>query len=126
MSSIHYGHSGRDTMLRHVSDIWWPKIHREAVTTAKCCDQCNAAGKNIKSLLKQTQFGKIPRSEKSNDEVALDFAGPFQNAEYGKKYLLEGVDSFSASPDAQFLHKPTTKKVIELLIYSTVRHTETN
>ena len=111
MSSIHYGHPGRDTMLRHVSDIWWPKIHREAVTTAKCCDQCYAAGKNIKSLLKLTQFGKIPRSEKSNDEVALGF----QNAEYGKKYLLEGVDSFSAWPDAQFSHNPTTKKVIEFL-----------
>ena len=100
-------------MLRYVADIWWPKIHREVVTTAKSCDQCNAAGKNIKSLLKQNQFGKIPKSEKPNDEIALDFAGPFQNAEHGTKYLLLAVDNFSAWPDALFLHKPTTKKVIE-------------
>ena len=76
MSSIHYGHLGRDTMLRYISDIWWPKIHREVVTTAKCCDQCNNAGKNIKPLLKQKQFGEIPKSEKANDEIALDFAVP--------------------------------------------------
>ena len=47
MSSIHYRHPGRDTMLRYISDIWWPQIHREVVTTAKCCDQCNNAGKTL-------------------------------------------------------------------------------
>ena len=102
-------------MLRHISDIWWPKIHHEVVTTANCCDQCNTAGKNIKPILKQKQFGKIPKSEKPNDETAQDFAGPFQNKEPGKKYLLESMDSFSAWSDALFLHKPTTKKVIEFL-----------
>ena len=81
MSLIHYGHSGRDIMLRYFPDIWWPKIHREVVTTAKCCDQCNLACKNIKPLLKQKQFGQTPKSENPNDEIALDFAGPFQNAE---------------------------------------------
>ena len=47
MNSIDYGHPGKDIMLRYISDIWWPKIHREVVTTAKCCDQCNRAGKYI-------------------------------------------------------------------------------
>ena len=98
MSSIHYGHPGRDTMLRYISDIWWPKIHLEVVTTAKCCDPCNNAGKNTKPLLKQKQFGKIPKSENANDEIALDFAGPFQNAEHGRKYLLVAIDNFSAWP----------------------------
>ena len=66
-------------------------------------------------MLKQKQFGEIPKSEKANDEIALDFAGPFQNAEHGKKYLLVAIDNFSAWPDALFLHKLTTKKVIEFL-----------
>ena len=66
-------------------------------------------------MLKQKQFGEIPKSEKANDEIALDFAGPFQNAEHGKKYLLVAIDNFSTWPDALFLHKPTTKKVIEFL-----------
>ena len=39
MSSIHYGYPGRDTMLRYISDIWWPKFHREVVTTAKSVQQ---------------------------------------------------------------------------------------
>ena len=115
MSSIHYGHPGRDTMLRYVADIWWPKIHREVINTTKCCEQCSEAGKNVKTLLKQSQFGEIPKSKEPNEEIALDFAGPFQNAEHGKKYLLVAIDNYSAWPDALFLHKPTTKKVIEFL-----------
>ena len=82
------------------------------VTTANCCDQCNNAGKNIKPLLKQKQFEKS-QIGKPNDEIALDFAGPFQNTEHRKKYLLRAIDKFSAWPDALFLHKPTTKKAIE-------------
>ena len=87
MSSIHYGHPGRDTMLRYVADIWWPKIHREVINTAKCCEQCSKAGKNVKTLLKQSQFEVIPKSKEPNEEIALDFAGPFQNAEHGKKFV---------------------------------------
>ena len=37
----------------------------------------------------------------------------FQNAQHGKIFLLVSLDSFSAWPDAMFLHEPTTKKVIE-------------
>ena len=100
-------------MLRYVADIWWPKIHREVINTAKCFQQCSKAGKNVKTLLKQSQFGEIPKSKEPNEEIALDFAGPFQNAEHGKKYLLVAIDNYSAWPDALFSHKPTTKKVIE-------------
>ena len=110
MSSIHYGHPGRDTMLRYICDFWWPKIHREVVTTAKCGDQCNTAGKNIKPLLKQKQFGKIPKPKKQNNEIALDFAGPFQNAKRGKKYLLVAIDNFSAWPDALFYINQQARK----------------
>ena len=66
MSSIHYGYPGRDTMLRYVADIWWPKIHREVLNTAKCCEQCSKAGKNVKTLPKTvTIWGntKIKRTE---------------------------------------------------------------
>ena len=84
MSSIHYGHPGRDTMLRYVADIWWPKIHRKVINTAKCCEQCSNSGKNVKPLLKQSQFGEIPKSKQPNEEIALDCAGPSQNAEHGK------------------------------------------
>ena len=34
-----------------------------------------------------SEFGKLSLAEKPNDEVAIDFAGPFQNASKGKKSI---------------------------------------
>ena len=45
--SLHYGHPGRDSMLATVSNIWWPRLHREIVGIAKACQQCQVAGKSI-------------------------------------------------------------------------------
>ena len=115
MCSLHYGHPGRDSMLSMSSDIWWPRIHREIVDQARLCDQCLQSGKNLKCMLRQKQVGKIPEASEQNEEIALDFAGPFQNAKKGKKYLLVSIDHYSRWPEAKFLHRPTTKKVLEFL-----------
>ena len=34
MISLHYGHPGRDSMSATVSNIWWPKLHREVASQA--------------------------------------------------------------------------------------------
>ena len=65
--------------------------------------------------MKQKQIGKLPEVKEQNEEVALDFAGPFQNAKKRKNFLLVSVDHFSGWPDAKFLHNPTTRKVSEFL-----------
>ena len=115
MCSLHYGHPGRDAMLAMIEDIWWPRIHRKVIDQARLCEQCLQSGKNLKYVLSQKQLGKLPEAKEQNEEIALDFAGPFQNAKKGKKYLLVSIDQFSGWPDAKFLHSPTTKKVIEFL-----------
>ena len=90
--SLHYGHPGKDTTLETVSNVWWPRLHREVVNLAKTCPQCQTAGKNIKPLLTQKQFGKLPTVSELNQEIAIDFAGPFKNAFSAKQYLLVSVD----------------------------------
>ena len=112
MCSLHYGHPGRDAMLSMVGDIWWPRIHREVIYQARLCDQCLEAGKNLICIQSQKELGKISKTKQQNEEIALDFAGPFQNAREGNKYLLLSIDHFSGWPDAKFLRCPTTKKVI--------------
>ena len=97
MHSLHYGHPGRDAMLATIILImWWPRLHREVVTIARECPKCKESGKSVKTLLSQKPIGKIPESSKENNqEIAIDFAGPFQNAINAKKYLLVSVDHFS-------------------------------
>ena len=115
MCSLHYGHPGRDAVLSMVGDNWWPRIHREVIDQARLFDQCLEAGKNLKCIQSQKELGKFPNPKQQNEEIALDFAGPFQNAREGNKYLLVSIDHFSGWPDAKFLRCPTTKKLIVFL-----------
>ena len=116
LRAIHFGHAGRDAMLREASDIWWPRVHREIVEKAKTCTECQNTGKNLKCLKSQNEFGKLPETHNPNEEIALDFAGPFQNANQKKKYLLVSVDNHSGWPNALFLPNPTTEKFIEFVL----------
>ena len=85
LRAIHFGHAGRDAVLREASDVWWPRIHRESIDKARNCSECRVAGKNFKCIKSQREFGKLPLANQPNKEVSLDFAGPFQNANLKKK-----------------------------------------
>ena len=116
LRAIHFGHAGRDAMLREASDVWWPRIHCEIVEKARNCNECRLTGKNRKCMKAQNEFGKLPAANQPNEEISLDFAGPFHNANINKKYLLVSVDNHSAWPDALFLPNLTTDEVIEFLL----------
>ena len=103
-------------MLREASDVWWPRVHQEIVEKAKNCTECQQAVKNLKCLKSQNEFGKLPKTHKPNEEVALDFAGPFQNANQKKKYLLVSVDNHSGWPNALFMPNLTPKKVTKFVL----------
>ena len=122
MRSLHYTHPGRDAMLATISYVWWPRLHREVVTIARECPQCKESGKDIKTILSQKQIGKLPESKECNQEIAIDFSGPFQNAINAKRYLLVSVDHFSGWPEAKFLRNPTTEKGIEFIKNYITRH----
>ena len=114
-NSLHWGHPGRDQMLRQITDIWWPRILRDITLLTQSCPECQNEGKSEKLILSQKQFGKITTPKTINEEIAIDFAGPFKIAHSTKKYLIVSVDSKSGWPDAKFLRAPTTTKVIEFL-----------
>ena len=60
LRAIHFGHAGRDAMLREASDVWWPLIHREIVEKARNCNECRETGKNLSCMKAQNEFGKLP------------------------------------------------------------------
>ena len=122
LNTIHFGHAGRDAMLREAADVWWPRINREIIEKANNCQECSKAGKNIKCLKTQNAYGKLPTAENPNDEISIDFAGPFQNAKKNKKYLLVSVDHNSGWPEALFLPNPTADKVIEFMSEYIAKH----
>ena len=80
LRDIHFGHAGRDAILKEAADVWWPRIHREIVEKAQKCTEFLKAGKNLKCIKSKNEFGKLPETNEPTEEISLDFAGPFQNA----------------------------------------------
>ena len=115
LNSLHSGHPGRDAMIASVDEVWWPQIHRQIVATAKTCKNCQKAGKNLKVLKRQKQFGELKCTKEVNEEIALDFMGPFANAPKQKKYILVAIDHFSAYPTLKFVKSTSFKRVEKFL-----------
>ena len=101
--------------MKQPADVWWPRIQRESAEKAKNCQQCCQSGKNLKCLQSQNEFGKLPKPEVPNEEISLDFAGSFQNAENKKKDRLVSVHKNTGRTDALFLPDPTAIRVVEFL-----------
>ena len=57
-----------------------------------------------------------------NQEIAIDFAGTFQNAPTAKQYLLVSIDHLTGWQESKFLRKPVTEKVLEFLKNYIARH----
>ena len=88
LGANHYDHERRDTMLRVVSDVWWPRVHREIVDKAQKRPDCQKAGNNLKRMKSQREFGKLPERNYPNEEISIDLADPFQNAHEHKSIFL--------------------------------------
>ena len=115
LNSIHSGHNGRDAMLGSVEEVWWPQINRQIVACAKTYPNCQKAGKNVKTIKKQNEFGKIGKPNQINEEIALDFMGPFTGAPENRKYILVATDHFSAYPTLKFVKSTDIKGVEKFL-----------
>ena len=122
LRSLHYGHSGRDSMLATVSNVWWPRLHRKVVGIAQTCQRCKTAVKNIKTILRQSHVEKIPACTEKNQDIAIDFAEPFQNAIKARKYILVSIDHFASWSEANFFRKPNTEKVVQFVQNFITRH----
>ena len=70
LRAIHFGHAGRDAILREASDVWWPRIHREIVEKARNCNDSRLTGKNLKCMKAQNEFGKLPAANQSNEKIS--------------------------------------------------------
>ena len=78
--------------------------------------------KKVKPLLRRNQKGPLPKCVENNQDVALYFAGPFQNAAGTEKCLLVSIDHYNGWPEANFLGKPFTEKVNAFLKELIARH----
>ena len=77
MKTLHKTHAGHFGMKYLAQYIWWPHINRQIYFHGINCSECTSAGKNLKTVIPNSQISELPPLSEPNEELNLDFAGPF-------------------------------------------------
>ena len=115
MKTLHETHPGQFGMKYLAQYIWWPHINRQIYFHGINCSECTSAGKNIKSVIPNSQISELPPLSEPNEELDLDFAGPLDSYWGSNKYILLCIDRFSKFPSAKITSSTSSKTVIEFL-----------
>ena len=115
MKTLHETHPGQFGMKYLAQYIWWPHINRQIYFHGINCSDCTSAGKNLKTVIPNSQISELPPLLEPNEELNLDFAGPLDSYWGSNKYILFYIDRFSKFPSAKTTSSTSTKTVIEFL-----------
>ena len=101
IAMLHHGHTSAAKMEQLSEAFWWPGIHREIHEKAESRPGCRATGKNVIKQTPSTEKNNLEILTEPNQEIQLDFAGPFKSKTRVGVYILVVVDRFSKWPTAQ-------------------------
>ena len=94
MKTLHETHPGQFGMKYLVQYIWWPHINRQIYFHGINCSECTSAGKNLKTVIPNSQASELPPLLEPNEELNLDFAGPLDSYWGSNKYTYFALIDF--------------------------------
>ena len=95
---LHSTHPGAWGMTELGQRLWWPFINRDLINKSKTCRPCTEFGKNLKSIIKKSDWTPLPPCSEPNEEIQLDFGGPIFDGQGREVYFLACIDGFSKFP----------------------------
>ena len=81
-------------MLESAKLCWWPGMDSDIKEKARNCVRCIQNGKNLKTKLTSKDLGKLRTLTGPNQELQIDFYGPFR-FQNKKKFLIVSIDRFT-------------------------------
>ena len=112
---IHASHPGAWGMICMATHCWWPYMHRELIVKSTECKPCTVIGKNLKSIIPANHFAPHLPCVEPNQEIQIDFGGPFFDEKGTEVYFLAAIDRFSKYPTAYIYDKANGPNVLKFL-----------
>ena len=84
LTHLHLNHPDQVATSDAASYLWWPKMHRAIINKAEAFQECTRYGKNVKTLKAKSDWENIPEPTEPNEELQIDFAGPFCSKKHSK------------------------------------------
>ena len=76
MKTLLETHAGQFGMKYLAQYIWWPHINRQNFFHGVNCPESTKTGKNLKSIIPNSQTSKLRHLLEPNEELNVDFAVP--------------------------------------------------
>ena len=95
---LHATHPGAWSMTELGQRLCWPFINRDLISKSKTCRPCTEFGKNLKNLIRKSDWTLLPPCSVPNENFQLDFGGPIFDGpifEGREVYFLACIDRFS-------------------------------
>ena len=90
-------------------------MNRDILARAIECKSCTAIGKILKSIIPAKQYQAHKACIVPNQEIQIDFAGPFNNEKDHEIYISTCIDRFSKYPSAEIFDHANAFNAIKLL-----------
>ena len=78
LQTVHGNHKGVGKMLESAKLCWWPGMDNNIKDKARNCVRCLENGKNLRTKLTSKDLGKLRTLSGPNQELQIDFYGPFR------------------------------------------------
>ena len=69
MDVLHATHPGAWDMTELGQRLWWPFINRDLINKSKTCRPCTDFGKNLKSIIRKSDWTPLPPCSEPNEEI---------------------------------------------------------
>ena len=115
MDVLHSTHPGAWGMTELGQRLWWPFINRDLINKSKTCRPCTEFGKNLKSILRKSDWTPLPPCSEPNEEIQLDFGGPIFDGQGREVYFLACIDRFSKFPTLKLVSNANGSNIEKFL-----------
>ena len=100
MDVLHSTHPGAWGMTKLGQRLWWPFINGDLINRSKKCQPCTVFGKNLKNIIRKSDWTPLPPCSEPNKEIQLDFGGTIFDVQGREVYFLACIDRFLDIPDS--------------------------
>ena len=115
LESLHLTDPGSRGLITLGQYAFWPYMHREILNKAEQCQPCTDIGKNHKPVVSESTWQHLLICSEPNEEIQIDFRGPFTNEKDQDIQFLACIDSFSKYPTVEVFDKANEPNVIKFL-----------
>ena len=95
--------------------LWWPFINQDLINKSKTCRPCTEFCKNLKCIIRKSDWTPLPPCSEPNEKIQLNFGGPTFDGQGKEVYFAACIDRFSKFPTLKLVANANNPNIEKFL-----------